>query len=118
MVKAFKLEGSSMLPLFKAGQTICAAPLIPRLSSFILSAGDCAVYEYAGRILLHRVVITDDAGAWFSDDAGRIASHYVPWRDIKGKVVSGNPFAAGLPGLIYSKSRRLVSFLIGILRKQ
>ena len=62
MVSAFRLEGSSMLPVFKPGE-------IALVSGDGLKAGDCAVYSYKGRVLL--VLKTAPAGAWFSDDAGR-----------------------------------------------
>jgi hypothetical protein len=101
---AFRLEGTSMLPLFRAGEVVLVSPLNP----VRLSAGDCAVYEYEGRLLLHRAVKTDIGGVWFADDAGRIEPHYVQGASIRGKVVSRNPFAAGLPGLIYSKLKRLL----------
>ena len=98
-VSAFRLEGSSMKPVFKPGEVALVKPLS-------LSAGDCAVYSYKGRSLLHRVVKTEAAGAWLADDAGRIEPHLVPWENISGKVLSRNPLAGGLSGRLYSKIRR------------
>lgn len=102
---AYRLEGSSMSPLFRPGGIAFIEPVRPGVSP---RAGDCAVYEYNGRVLLHRVVGTDRAGVRFADDAGLLDVHSVPWRDVRGKVISGNPLANGLPGLLYSKARSLL----------
>lgn len=101
-VSAFRLEGSSMLPVFKPGE---AALVLPAK----LSAGDCAVYSYEGRTLLHRVLRACENGAWFGDDAGRLEPHFVPLENIRGKVQSRNPLAGGLAGRIYSRLRRSLS---------
>lgn len=103
-VSAFRLEGSSMLPVFKPGE---AALVLPAR----LSAGDCAVYSYEGRTLLHRVMKTAENGAWFGDDAGRLEPHFVPSENIRGKVLSRNPLAGGVAGRIYSGLRRSLSLL-------
>ena len=123
-MKAFKLEGTSMKPLFKEGEVALVSPLssspsapsslIPHPSSLDLRPGDCAVYELGGRTLLHRVVGTEEKGAWFSDDSGRLAPHFVPWGRIQGKVVSGNPLKKGLAGRTYSELRRLFYKTAGI----
>lgn len=104
---AFKLEGTSMAPLFTAGQVVLAVPPAGRVP--FLAPGDCAVYEYEGRLLLHRVVRTGPGGVWFSDDAARIEPHFVPWPAIRGQALSRNPFSGGLPGRIYSGIRRVLS---------
>lgn len=103
-VSVFRLEGSSMLPVFRPGQ----AALVRQAG---LSAGDCAVYFYEGRTLLHRVMRTAGNGAWFCDDAGRLEPHFVPMENIRGKVLSRNPLAAGLAGQLYSRLRRSLSSL-------
>ncbi|MEK7721787.1 MAG: S24/S26 family peptidase [Elusimicrobiota bacterium] len=108
-VSAFRLEGSSMLPVFKPGEIILIQPLIPQPSALILSPGDCAVYSYGGRELLHRVVRTGPDGAWFADDAGRLEPHLTPWENVRGKVLSRNLLADGLCGRFYSKIRRIVN---------
>lgn len=109
-MKAFRLEGSSMKPLFREGGVALVSPL-GSPSSFILRSGDCAVYRLEGRTLLHRVIKTGEKGAWFSDDAGRLAPHFVLWEDIEGKVISGNPLNTGRSGLAYSRLRRLLGRL-------
>lgn len=101
-VSPFRLEGSSMLPVFKPGEIALARPVK-------LSAGDCAVYSYEGRTLLHRVIKTGENGAWFCDDAGRLEPHFVPLENIRGKVLSRNLLAGGLAGRIYSGLRRSLS---------
>lgn len=108
MIKAVKLEGSSMLPLFKPGQTalVETAPF-PR--TITLSPGDCAVYSYEGRTLLHRVVSARRDGVVMSDDAGRLAPHFVPWENISGRVISRNPLKKGMAGLCYSLLRTILS---------
>lgn len=101
-LSAFRLEGSSMLPVFKPGEVVLVRP-------FNLSAGDCAVYSYEGRTLLHRVVKIGENGAWFCDDAGRLEPHFVPLENIRGKALRRNPLAGGLAGRIYSGLRRSLS---------
>ncbi|OGS50716.1 MAG: hypothetical protein A3J79_12505 [Elusimicrobia bacterium RIFOXYB2_FULL_62_6] len=108
-MKAFRLEGSSMKPLFKAGDIALVRPFRPGASSALLSPGDCAVYKYEGRTLLHRVIGTEEKGAWLSDDAGRLKPHLVPWERIEGGVVSRNPLKKGRIGLGYAKLRRFLS---------
>lgn len=103
-MKAFKLEGSSMLPLFKPGEVVLVQP-----SPVTLSPGDCAVYEFGGRRLLHRVIRKEAGGFWLSDDAGRLKPHRAGWEQIEGKVISGNPLKNGRIGLAYSKLRRALS---------
>ncbi len=115
-MEAFILEGTSMRPLFKAGETVLVAPLLLYPLSF--HRGDCAVYEYEGRKLLHRAVRLDAAGVWFADDAGRISPHHVTWSAVRGKVISGNLFAAGLPGFLYSRARALAGGFCRNFRKE
>lgn len=103
--RVFRLEGTSMLPVFKAGGTAVISPSRPR-------PGDCAVYLYAGRQLLHRVLRTDAGGAWLADDAGRLDPHFAPWDDVRGRALGG-PLSSGLPGLVYSRVRRAVFRLFG-----
>jgi len=102
--EAFRLEGSSMSPVFKSGEVVLIVP-----SSLILSSGDCAVYSYNGATLLHRVIKTASDGVWLADDAGRLAPHFVLLERIRGRVLSRNPFAGGLCGRIYSAIRRRLS---------
>ena len=112
MPVAFRLEGSSMLPVFKPGELALVQPPAAGTSAPRLSPGDCAVYEYEGRNLLHRVLKTGPAGAWFADDAGRLEPHLVRWEQVRGKVLSGHFLAGGLPGRIYSLLRRSLSRLL------
>jgi len=108
-VKAYRLEGSSMLPVFRPGELALAGRGKQEPERW-LRPGDCAVYELEGRTLLHRVLKTGPDGAWLADDAGRLEPHFVPWKNVFGKVLSRNPLAGGLPGKIYSKLRRLASY--------
>lgn len=87
-----------MLPVFKPGQ-------VAVVFSSPVKNGDCAVYFWRGRELLHRVLKTSADGAWFGDDAGRLEPHFVPWKDVRGLALGG-PLAGGLPGLVYSRLRR------------
>lgn len=91
-----------MRPVFKPGETVLVSSERPR-------AGDCAVYSYMGRVLLHRAVSVSPAGAVFADDAGRLEPHLVPWAEVRGRALSRNPMASGLPGLTYHKLRRALS---------
>ena len=108
MIKAFRLEGSSMLPVFKPGQA-ALVDCKTRNTEHDINPGDCAVYSCGGRALLHRAVRTVRAGVWFADDAGRIDAHLVPWENIRGKVLSGHLLAGGFCGRVYSGLRRAVS---------
>ena len=92
-----------MLPVFKPGQVVLVSAV---KAGPYLRPGDCAVYSYEGSTLLHRVVKTTESGAWFADDAGRLAPHLVPWENIRGKVLSRNPFSGGIVGAVYSELRR------------
>ena len=93
-----------MLPVFRPGQAVVVSPERTR-------PGDCAVYVHLGRTLLHRVISVSPAGATLADDAGRLEPHLVPWGDVQGRVLSGHPLAAGAPGLLYSRTRRLLARL-------
>ena len=104
-MKAFCLEGSSMLPVFRPGQSVLVSPERTR-------PGDCAVYVYLGRTLLHRVLAVSPAGATLADDAGRLEPHFVPWGDVQGRAMGGHPLSAGAPGLLYSRARRLFGRLL------
>ncbi|MBU2575419.1 MAG: S24/S26 family peptidase [Elusimicrobia bacterium] len=127
MIRAIKLEGSSMLPLFKPGDivfvedrgqksevrgqnsdnsTLHSTPYPLASIPYTLRPGDCAVYDFGGRRLLHRVIAKEAGGLWFSDDAGRIKPHFAPWERVAGKALSGNPLKNGLIGLGYAKLRR------------
>jgi hypothetical protein len=97
-MKTYFLEGSSMLPVFLPGGTALVAEGRP-------AAGDCAVYDWQGRTLLHRVLRISPAGAWLADDAGRLDLHFVPWGGIKGRALGGL-LSSGLPGLFYARLRR------------
>ncbi len=74
-------------------------------------AGDCAVYDFYGRNLLHRVLKTSPAGAWFADDAGLLRPHFVPWARVCGRA-RGGPLSSGLAGLVYCRARRAFSLLL------
>ena len=100
-----------MLPVFRPGQIVLVADLLPSPPPRGLSPGDCAVYTLKGRVLLHRVVKTGADGAWFSDDAGRLAPHLAPWENIRGKVLSRHPLSGGFCGRVYSVLRRSLSSL-------
>jgi hypothetical protein len=105
MTSAFLLEGSSMLPVFKPGETVLVRAAAP-------GSGDCAVYSYKGRTLLHRVLKTGPGGAWFGDDAGRLEPHFVPWGEIKGLALGRHPLEGGVRGLLYCRLRRAAAKLL------
>jgi len=111
-VSAFRLEGSSMLPVFRPGETALVSAISPKPSGKGLKRGDCAVYSYEGRNLLHRVLEVSGKGVWFGDDAGRLEPHLVPWENIRGKVLSGKTLAGGLCGHLYSRFRRSLAPLL------
>lgn len=70
-------------------------------SAFGLSPGDCVVYNFGGRNLLHRIIKIDSNGVWIQDDGEVISAHFVKWQDIRGRVISKNPLKNGFPGSIY-----------------
>ncbi len=98
-----------MRPVFEPGQVVLVDAIRPEPSAVGLKKGDCAVYSYQGRTLLHRVVRAGPGGVWFADDAGRIAPHLVGWELVRGRVVGGNFLSRGFCGLVYSGLRRAVS---------
>lgn len=95
-----------MLPVFRPGQAVFVQAGRPR-------PGDCAVYAYLGRDLLHRVAAVCREGAVFADDAGRLEPHLVPWADVKGVVLGGGPLGGGLAGRCYSLLRRALAAALG-----
>lgn len=103
-MRAFRLKGSSMFPVFRAGGAALVDGARP-------APGDCAVYSYMGSTLLHRVVAASPSGAWLADDAGRLEPHFVPWAKVRGRA-HGGLLAGGLPGLAYCKARRALSALL------
>lgn len=98
-----------MHPVFKPGQVVLVSAISQAPSGPGLKKGDCAVYAYRGRTLLHRVVKAGPGGVWFADDAGRIAPHLVGWELVRGRVVSGSSLSRGFCGHVYSRLRRSVS---------
>jgi hypothetical protein len=100
MIRAVKLEGSSMRPLFDEGEVVLVEDRRP-------AAGDCALYSYKGRRLLHRAFAVNENGLFISDDAGCLEPHLVPWTDVEGRVKSSNPLKNGFFGLLYFRLRRL-----------
>jgi hypothetical protein len=111
ITRPFRLEGSSMRPLFKPGQVALVSDA-GRGPHSGLKAGDCAVYELGDKVLLHRVTGLAHEGAWFADDAGRLVPHLVPFKMIRGRVLSRNPLTRGLCGLAYCRLRRALSKLV------
>lgn len=102
-VKAFRLEGSSMRPLFREGETA----LVRRGR---LRRGDCAVYLAGGRKLLHRVAGFAGERVVLRDDGWEMPAHAVHPRQILGRVVSANPLKSGWPGYAWFLSRGLLKW--------
>ncbi|HBA59750.1 MAG TPA: hypothetical protein DCZ92_02785 [Elusimicrobia bacterium] len=102
MIQAVKLEGSSMLPLFRAGEIVLIQ------SGAAVRPGDCVVYSHGDGLLLHRVVAADSAGPLIGDDAGLLEPHRVPWAGVKGRVLSRNPLKKWPVGLAYNILGRLL----------
>jgi len=101
VIKAVKLYGSSMSPLFKEGDIVFVEERSQPLPKGWIKSGDCAVYFFEGKQLLHRVVSVANFGAIISDDAGMIKPHFVGWQDIVGKVLSPNPLKKYPAGIIW-----------------
>jgi signal peptidase I len=104
VLKAFRLEGSSMRPLFRAGDTALVVPSR-------LGRGDCAVYRAGGRALLHRVAGFAGDRVVLRDDGWEMPPHAVHPRHILGRVVSRNPLKSGLPGYAWFLARGLLKWL-------
>lgn len=103
-MKAVKLAGSSMLPLFRDGGT---ALYEPHPGKTVLVPGDCAVYRYGGETLLHRVTGVRADGVFFSNDDA-LEPHFVKREDILGRVETRNPLKKGLTGLCFHKITRIL----------
>lgn len=95
-----------MSPLFNAGEIA-----LLETSAAGCRPGDCLMYNYEGRRLLHRVIAVYEAGPLLSDDSGHIAPHRIAWRDVEGRVVTRNPLKKGFSGLVYSAARKILSVL-------
>ncbi|MBI4656802.1 MAG: S24/S26 family peptidase [Elusimicrobia bacterium] len=117
-IKAIKLEGASMFPLFKDKDVVFVSEVRSQMSDIRYKKGDCVVYNFEGKKLLHRVTGIENDGAWISDDAGIIEPHFVKWEDIEGKVLSKNPFVSGIPGMLYSKIRKIYAQFRSFLKTQ
>ena len=103
-----------MLPLFRPGGLALAEPRPEPRPDGWLKPGDCAVYDYRGERLLHRVLSAGRAEVLLADDAGRLPPHAVPWSAVEGRVVSRHPLKSGAPGALYCRLRRkLYSLLNG-----
>jgi signal peptidase I len=102
-IRGIKVEGSSMKPLFYAGDTV----LVKAVAEKEIRKGDCVVYNFEGRNLLHRVIKIDVNGVWICDDGQVMALHFVKWIDIRGRVQSSNLLKNGFPGFIYFNLKRI-----------
>ncbi|MCG2725755.1 MAG: S24/S26 family peptidase [Elusimicrobia bacterium] len=111
MIKAIKVEGSSMSPVFKNGDIVLIKKrpeARSQKSDFKeFRKGDCAVYNFEGQNLLHRVIKITANGLWFQDDGQSIPSHFIKWENILGKVVSKNPLKNGCSGFMYFKLKKV-----------
>jgi len=98
-----KLNGTSMLPLFKSGDIV----LYTKVNKKDICIGDCIVYNYKGNKLLHRVI--DKFGDCFivsNDDD--MDEHIISFEDIIGKVYTNNLLKKGFSGFIYHKLSKII----------
>lgn len=79
LIKAFKLKGSSMYPLYKEGETILCRT---DFDSFKRKAGDFAVYEIFGSFYLHKIKRKTDKGFYF-DNFDDLPEHFVYFSQVK-----------------------------------
>lgn len=93
-IKAIKVCGTSMSPFFKDGDII----LYEKKELKDILKGDCVVYLYRGRILLHRVIDKFRDNLVISNDDD-LDEHIVPFKDVLGKVCGTN-FKEGLCGYL------------------
>ncbi len=91
-----------MRPLFKEGDFVLVKQIYP-----FHSVGDCIVYNYQGKTLLHRVIGVQDGGVFVQDDGQIADKHFVPSKNIIGKVISSNPLKRGVLGYFYFKLKNL-----------
>ncbi len=99
--KAFvkiKTEGDSMRPLIRGGEMVEAAPFC----SGSVRSGDCVVYQWEDRTLLHRVWWKSKNCFFIKDDAALMRIHPVLSNQILFKVISKGILSKGLIGLCYS----------------
>lgn len=71
-----------MRPLLKEGKLVRVAPCAP--SAFKL--GDCVVYDWEGKTLLHRIWWRNARGFWLKDDVGLMKAHFVTREQVLGKA--------------------------------
>lgn len=102
-IRGIKVEGSSMKPLFNAGDTV----LVKNVAEKEVRKGDCVVYNFDGLRLLHRVIKIAPNGVWICDDGCAMALHFVKWQDIRGRVISKNILKNGFYGFIYFVLRKI-----------
>ena len=121
-IRGVKVEGSSMKPLFNDGDIVLIKkrPEVRSQKSDFkeFRKGDCLVYNFDGRNLLHRVIKIAENGIWIQDDGQVMTLHFVKWRDIRGRVQSSNPFKNGFPGFMYFNLKKIYRNILRITRHQ
>lgn len=112
-----------MKPIFKEGDIAFISPLsfhpfICNLQSVAcnLSLGDCAVYNFEGQNLLHRVIKIVSNGIWVQDDGQVMPLHFIKWSNVLGRVASRNPLKNGFSGLIYFNLRKIYRNILRVER--
>ncbi len=107
VIKAVKLKGSSMKPVYKEGEFVfCETDFDPAS----LKPGDCAVYEMDGGLYLHEIKEKTEDGFYFgnSDD---LPQHFVSFRQIK-YIPAEKRAAVPFAGSVFYPLRALKNFLI------
>ncbi len=114
MTKAVALEGTSMSPLFKTGGIV----FVEESDISGIHRGDCVVYDYEGRLLLHRVYEIRENILILADDAGVAAPHAVDFEQVRGKALDDSVFSRGFIGFIYGRALRFLRILSQKFRRQ
>jgi len=113
-IRGIKVEGSSMKPLFNAGDMV----LVKKVADEKIRKGDCVVYNFDGANLLHRIIKIAPNGVWICDDGEVMSLHFAKWDDIRGRVESKNPLKNGFTGFIYFNLKKICRNTLRLMRQQ
>jgi hypothetical protein len=108
-----RTEGGSMRPLFRDGELVAVIPAEPA----VINIGDCVVYQWEDRILLHRVWQKKSSSVVITDDVGLTRLHLVPYEQVTYKVIGKGMLGTGIIGLCYSLFIRVLFSALRYVRK-
>ena len=108
-VQAYHVNGGSMWPLLKQGETV----FVKEDSSV---PGDVILYKRDGRLYVHRLLKKDDYSYIVCGDTAKVKRHSVKEKDIIGKVINIPFWSKGRIGSVYGYLVRSIFKFIWLIR--